>query len=184
MKFIEFLKKMVFIVSFALITSCDNHNKDINFDIDEKDISAQDIKNELNIINENEINQDNSNENFHLTLRKLQYNNTIYFDLNKYEIRPEFFHILDEYANFLSNNPSYVVIIEGHTDIRGTEEYNIALGKKRSNSVKKYLQNKGISINQIDTISYGKEKLISFGYDEFSHAKNRRAVNILKCLNE
>ncbi|MBX4180941.1 peptidoglycan-associated lipoprotein Pal [Sodalis sp. CWE] len=105
-----------------------------------------------------------------------QNNNIVYFDLNKYCIRPEFYHLLDKQAVFLIKNPFQKVIIEGHADERGTPEYNIALGERRANSLRVYLQSKGVSAQQITIISYGKEKPITFGHDELSYSKNRRAI--------
>ncbi len=65
--------------------------------------------------------------------------------------------MLDAHANFLRSNPSYKVTVEGHADERGTPEYNIALGERRANAVKMYLQGKGVSADQISIVSYGKE---------------------------
>ena len=84
--------------------------------------------------------------------------------------------MLDAHAAFLRNNPSYKVTVEGHADERGTPEYNIALGERRANAVKMYLQGKGVSADQISIVSYGKEKPAVLGHDEAAYAKNRRAV--------
>ncbi len=65
--------------------------------------------------------------------------------------------MLDAHAAFLRNNPSYKVTVEGHADERGTPEYNIALGERRANAVKMYLQGKGVSADQISIVSYGKK---------------------------
>ena len=91
-------------------------------------------------------------------------------------IRSDFAAMLDAHANFLRSNPSYKVTVEGHADERGTPEYNIALGERRANAVKMYLQGKGVSADQISIVSYGKEKPAVLGHDEAAYAKNRRAV--------
>lgn len=109
-------------------------------------------------------------------LQELQQNNIVYFDFDKYDIRPDFAQMLDAHAAFLRNNPSYKVTIEGHADERGTPEYNIALGERRASAVKMYLQGKGVSGDQIAIVSYGKEKPAVLGHDEAAYAKNRRAV--------
>ncbi|WMQ73826.1 MAG: Peptidoglycan-associated lipoprotein [Sodalis sp.] len=121
-------------------------------------------------------NKASSDEQARLQMQELQRNNIIYFDLDKYDIRPEFAHMLDDHANFLRGNQSYKVTIEGHADERGTPEYNIALGERRANTVKIYLQSKGVSADQITIVSYGKEKPAVLGHDEAAYAKNRRAV--------
>ncbi len=84
--------------------------------------------------------------------------------------------MLDAHAAFLRNNPSYKVTVEGHADERGTPEYNIALGERRANAAKMYLQGKGVNGEQISIVSYGKEKPAVLGHTEADYAKNRRAV--------
>jgi len=78
-------------------------------------------------------------------------------------------------ASILKDKPSIAVQIEGHCDSRGGVQYNIALGEKRANAVKKYLEGMGISGERITTISYGKERLLDTAETEAAHAKNRRA---------
>lgn len=117
-----------------------------------------------------------SDEQARLQIQELQRNNIVYFNLDKYDIRSEFAQILDTHASFLRSNPSYKMTVEGHADERGTPEYNIALGERRANAVKMYLQSKGASAYQIAIISYGKEKPAVLGHDEVAYAKNRRAI--------
>lgn len=92
-----------------------------------------------------------------LTLQQLQQQNVVYFDYDRYDVRSDFAQMLDAHAAFLRSNPSYKVTIEGHADERGTPEYNIALGERRANAVKMYLQGKGVSADQLSIVSYGKE---------------------------
>ncbi|AVJ16689.1 peptidoglycan-associated lipoprotein Pal [Serratia rhizosphaerae] len=117
-----------------------------------------------------------SEEQARLQMQELQKNNIVYFGLDKYDISSEFAQMLDAHATFLRNNPSYKVTVEGHADERGTPEYNIALGERRANAVKMYLQGKGVSADQISIVSYGKEKPAVLGHDQAAYAKNRRAV--------
>lgn len=117
-----------------------------------------------------------SDEQARLQMQQLQQNNIVYFDLDKYDIRSDFAQMLDAHAAFLRSNPSYKVTVEGHADERGTPEYNIALGERRANAVKMYLQGKGVSADQISIVSYGKEKPAVLGHDEAAYSKNRRAV--------
>jgi peptidoglycan-associated lipoprotein len=104
---------------------------------------------------------------------------TIHFSFDQYDIDPEARAILDSQANWLASHPNTRVTIEGHCDERGTREYNLALGDRRSNAAKNYLAARGISPARITTISYGKERPIALGSDEASWAQNRRAVTIV-----
>jgi len=98
----------------------------------------------------------------------------IYFDFDKASIREDQRSRLESDAEFLSQNKAIRVRIEGNCDERGTNEYNMALGQRRSLSAKKYLVNLGIDANRLETISYGEEKSLLFGHDEYSWAQNRR----------
>lgn len=111
-----------------------------------------------------------------MMMQELQKNNIVYFGFDKYDIQPEFAQMLDAHAAFLRDNPSYKVVVEGHADERGTPEYNIALGERRANAVKMYLQGRGVNADQISIVSYGKEKPAVLGHTEADYAKNRRAV--------
>jgi peptidoglycan-associated lipoprotein len=99
----------------------------------------------------------------------------IQFDFDTAMIKPEFTSILDAHAKFLVNNPEEKVAIEGHTDEKGTPEYNIALGERRALAVSVYLENMGVSPSQINVVSYGEEKPLNFGHAEASWSDNRRA---------
>jgi peptidoglycan-associated lipoprotein len=99
----------------------------------------------------------------------------IYFDYDSYAIRPEFQTAIDSHAKFLSVNKSRKLAIEGHTDERGGREYNLALGQKRSEAVRRALALLGVTESQVEAVSFGKEKPASLGSDESSMALNRRA---------
>ena len=109
-------------------------------------------------------------------LEALRQQNTIYFDFDKSDIRSEFASVLDAHAAFLRARTTISVTIEGHTDARGTPEYNIALGERRGQSVQKYLENLGVAAGQMSVVSYGEEKPVDAGNTEDAFAKNRRAV--------
>ena len=99
----------------------------------------------------------------------------IYFDFDKSEIRPDMRAVLDKNARFLMGNPTLLIQIEGHCDERGTVEYNIALGHRRSQATKDYLISLGVDASRIDTVSYGEERPSDSGHDESAWSKNRRA---------
>lgn len=104
----------------------------------------------------------------------------VHFAFNSSELSAESKAILAEQAKLLKGNETFNVIIEGHCDVRGTREYNIALGERRADAVKRFLIAHGIKLDRVDTISYGKEKPESMGDNTASHARNRRAVTVAK----
>jgi len=99
----------------------------------------------------------------------------IYFDFDKYDIRPGDVETLKANSALLKKFPNVKIQIEGHCDERGTNEYNLALGERRANSTKKYLTSLGITANRVSTISYGEEKPMDPGHNEEAWTKNRRA---------
>lgn len=99
----------------------------------------------------------------------------IYFDFDRSSIRPDFQPVMEGIAEWLNRNGHKQLLIEGHCDERGTSEYNLALGERRSLSVRKYLVGLGISPDRLHTISYGEEMPAVSGHDESAWAENRRA---------
>ena len=102
-------------------------------------------------------------------------NDLVYFDFDKSDVRPDMRAIMDAKARFLQEFPSIRVQIEGHCDERGTVEYNIALGHRRSQSSKDYLVSLGVKSSRVDTVSYGEERPADSRSNEAGWAKNRRA---------
>jgi peptidoglycan-associated lipoprotein len=99
----------------------------------------------------------------------------VYFDYDSYTLKPEYQSLIDGHARFLKANPQRRISIEGHTDERGCREYNLALGHKRSEAVRRALNLLGISDNQVEAVSFGKEKPAVSGSGESVWAQNRRA---------
>ena len=99
----------------------------------------------------------------------------VYFDFDSYVVKPEFQNVVDAHAKFLLANKARKMAIEGHTDERGGREYNLALGQKRSEAVRRALELLGVADSQVEAVSFGKEKPAASGSDEESMAKNRRA---------
>ena len=98
----------------------------------------------------------------------------VYFDYDSYVIKPEFQSVIEAHSHFIKATPSRKVMIEGHTDERGGREYNLALGQKRAEAVRRSLGVMGVSEAQQEAVSFGKEKPAVAGSDEAAHAKNRR----------
>ena len=99
---------------------------------------------------------------------------TIYFDFDKDDIRDDQRTALDAKVPLLTANPAVRIRVAGHTDSRGSDEYNLALGQRRSASAKRYLVSRGISEGRIETVSFGEERPASMGENEEAWAKNRR----------
>lgn len=98
----------------------------------------------------------------------------VYFDYDSFIIKPEFQSLIAAHAKLLRAQPARRVALEGHTDERGGREYNLALGQKRAEAVRNALSILGVSQNQMEAVSFGKEKPVVVGSDEAAFAKNRR----------
>jgi peptidoglycan-associated lipoprotein len=99
----------------------------------------------------------------------------VYFDFDSFVVKPEFQGLIEAHAKYLAANKTRKVSIEGHTDSSGGREYNLALGQKRSEAVRRALGLLGVTDTQVEAVSFGKEKPAAPGSDESSMAKNRRA---------
>ena len=99
----------------------------------------------------------------------------VYFDYDSFVIRPEFQSLIDSHAKFIRADKSRKVMIEGHTDERGGREYNLALGQKRAEAVRRALGLLGVADSQMEAVSFGKEKPAVTGSTEAAYEKNRRA---------
>ncbi|HEY3696865.1 peptidoglycan-associated lipoprotein Pal [Phenylobacterium sp.] len=99
----------------------------------------------------------------------------VYFDFDSYELRDDARPVLDAQSAWLQRYTGVLVRIEGNADERGTREYNLALGARRSNSVRDYLVSRGIAASRIATVSYGKEQPIDPGTSEDAYQRNRNA---------
>jgi len=100
---------------------------------------------------------------------------TIYFDYDSFTLQPAARQALERNAAWMRTNPTVKVIIEGHCDERGSDEYNLALGERRAMAVKSYLTILGVDGGRVATISYGEERPAVDGHDETTWSKNRRA---------
>jgi peptidoglycan-associated lipoprotein len=104
----------------------------------------------------------------------------IHFDFDRYDIRPGDKAILDANANWLKSNQGALLLVEGHCDERGTNEYNLALGERRAKATRDYLVSVGIEASRITVISYGEERPVCTEKTETCWAKNRRAHFLVK----
>ena len=107
---------------------------------------------------------------------QLRRENIIYFDFDRSEVSPQSEETLMAHGNYLVENPSVRILIEGHSDERGTPEYNVALGERRAKAVAKYLQSMGVQPSQMSIVSYGEEKPQDLSRSDEGFSMNRRAV--------
>jgi peptidoglycan-associated lipoprotein len=102
-------------------------------------------------------------------------NRSVYFDFDSYTVKSDFNSLLSNHANYLSAHTTRKILIQGNTDERGGREYNLALGQKRAEAVRKSLSALGVSDSQTEAVSLGKEKPKATGSTEEAWAQNRRA---------
>lgn len=100
---------------------------------------------------------------------------SVYFDFDSYSVKPDYQGMLTEHAKYLGGNKGRKILIQGNTDERGTSEYNLALGQKRAEAVRRSLSSLGVPDGQMEAVSLGKEKPKAQGHDEAAWAENRRA---------
>jgi peptidoglycan-associated lipoprotein len=100
---------------------------------------------------------------------------SIYYDLDKFDVKDEYRSLIEAHAKYLRENPGARMLIQGNTDERGSREYNVGLGQRRSDGVKKMLILLGARENQIESVSLGEEKPQDDGHSEQAWSKNRRS---------
>lgn len=109
-------------------------------------------------------------------------NRIIYFEFDSAKLSSESIQILETHGNFIAGNGEVSVRLEGHADERGSREYNIALGDRRAQSVRRVLLFQGASVDQVETVSYGEEQPVMSGHTEEAWSKNRR-VELIYTVN-
>jgi len=107
--------------------------------------------------------------------KSVLFKRSVFFDYDSFIVKDEFRTLLEAHARFLVVNPKIKMLVQGNTDERGSREYNVALGQKRAEAVKKTLLLLGAKEEQIESVSLGKEKPRNSGHDEAAWAENRRS---------
>ncbi|GLR27152.1 MULTISPECIES: peptidoglycan-associated lipoprotein Pal [Limnobacter] len=105
---------------------------------------------------------------------------SVYFDYDSYDVKPDFRALVQAHARYLTEHKNANIVIQGNTDERGGSEYNLALGQRRADAVKSLMLALGVNANQIETVSFGKEKPKATGHNEAAWAENRRADIVYK----
>jgi peptidoglycan-associated lipoprotein len=111
--------------------------------------------------------------------REIFRQDTVYFEFDKYNVKPSELNKVQSVANYLKGQPGNSVLVEGHCDERGTPGYNLALGDRRALSVRESLINFGVPSERVHTISYGEDKPADLGHNEAAYSKNRRSEFVL-----
>jgi len=107
----------------------------------------------------------------------------IYFDFDQADLRPEYNEVLAAHGGYLAANGGALLRLEGHADERGSREYNIGLGERRAQAVRRALLLQGAAAAQLTTVSYGEERPAAFGSDEEAYGLNRRVELVYRQLN-
>jgi peptidoglycan-associated lipoprotein len=118
--------------------------------------------------------------NVHVSEFEKNVGDRVFFKLDSSEISSESQATLSRQAAWLKDHKLFSLTAEGHCDERGTREYNMALGEKRAEAVKRYLLSHGVSEDRVETVSYGKERPAVIGNDENAWSQNRRGVTVIK----
>ena len=108
---------------------------------------------------------------------------SIYFDLDKYEVKDDYRDLVAAHAKYLVANRGFKVLLQGNTDERGSREYNLSLGQKRAEAVKRSLVLLGAKEDQVESVSLGEEKPKNAGHDDTAWAENRRADILYKAAD-
>lgn len=114
---------------------------------------------------------------------ELNVGDRVFFELDSASLNTEAQQVLDSQSSWLLTYPNVTVTIEGHTDERGTNDYNLALGDRRAIAVKDYVVALGVQPSRILTISYGEERPVDPAHDDVAWALNRRAVTVVNVVN-
>ena len=177
-------KKIVFMQILVLgIMSCSENTKNIPItgaDVDSASASEYSSEEEKSGISVTDNLDEKIKSNEEILIEELvEVGDRVFFDYDESRFKSEGVETLKRQARFLLNNKDLTVRIEGHCDLRGTREYNLALGERRAFSVKSFLVSLGVEEGRISVISYGKEKPQSLGDNEASWAQNRTAITVI-----
>ena len=181
MRLNKIVKSLAVALPIVILSACSSNSADSDemskVDTNAAMVAEQEVKDEAERVKvavmkrEADIEEQKRQE-----LEKLRAEHIVYFDFDVSNVSSEFSGLLDAHSTFLTANTAVNVLVEGHSDERGTPEYNIALGERRAKAVVTYLQNMGVSATQITTVSYGEEKPMVKDRSEAAFSKNRRAV--------
>ena len=181
---------VLFVVSGYFFVSCSS----VNLEENEDSLFSAPIDRSQNRQKANEVESDEIQDSLEISSRGLSpkavpeislggydgFEPSVYFDYDRFDVKPSYIEVIKKIAQMMRENHSSTILLEGHSDERGTREYNVALGHKRAESVAKALEAEGINRQRMDTISFGEEDPADNTPNETGWAKNRRCDLILK----
>lgn len=172
------LKKIISLSLVLLMAACSTNKNDSNYLLNDKSKKFDQLQDD---ILKNGTKQQQTFAPIPGDVNNARVGDRVFFELNSAILTDESQQVLDRQVAWLKDNNKAKITIEGHTDERGTREYNLALGDRRANAVKDYLMSSGIKRSRITTVSYGKERpMFSQKTGYVSLAQNRRAVTTIK----
>ena len=181
---------VLFLVSGFFFVSCSS----VNLEENEDSLFSAPIDKSQNRQNANEVESDGIQDSAEISSQDLSpkavseislgeydgFEPSVYFDYDRFDVKPSYVEVIKKIAQIMRENRTSKILLEGHSDERGTREYNVALGHKRAESVAKALEAEGINRQRIDTVSFGEEDPADNTPNEKGWAKNRRCDLILK----
>ena len=181
---------VLLVVSGFMFVSCSS----VNLEENEDSLFSAPIDKSQNRQNANEVESDGIQESVEISSQDLSpkavseislgeydgFEPSVYFDYDRFDVKPSYVEVIKKIAQMMRENRTSKILLEGHSDERGTREYNVALGHKRAESVAKALEAEGINRQRMDTISFGEEDPADNTPNEKGWAKNRRCDLILK----
>ena len=181
---------VLFLVSGFFFVSCSS----VNLEENEDSLFSAPIDKSQNRQNANEVESDGIQDSAEISSQDLSpkavseislgeydgFEPSVYFDYDRFDVKPSYVEVIKKIAQIMRENRTSEILLEGHSDERGTREYNVALGHKRAESVAKALEAEGINRQRIDTVSFGEEDPADNTPNEKGWAKNRRCDLILK----
>ena len=176
------MQKIIILAFLAVIlSSCSGKVKQADFVEQDSESQFEEIQEVQNFdIIEDESMAKEINQQTQAAIEEIEVSDRIFFDLNSSSLSADAKSILDKQSAWLKNDLNIKIIVEGHCDERGTREYNLALGEKRANAVKKYLVSNGVDSSRVKTTSFGKERPEFIGSGEEVWSKNRRSITVVK----
>jgi len=185
------ISAVLFTVSGFFFVSCSS----VNLEENEDSLFSAPIDKSQNRQNANEVETDGIQDSAEISSQDLSpkkaaseislgeydgFEPSVYFDYDRFDVKPSYVEVIKKIAQIMRENRTSKILLEGHSDERGTREYNVALGHKRAESVAKALEAEGINRQRIDTVSFGEEDPADINPNEKGWAKNRRCDLILK----
>ena len=184
------ISAVLFVVSGFFFVSCSS----VNLEENEDSLFSAPIGKSQNRQNANEVESDGIQDSAEISSQDLSpkavpkislgeydgFEPSVYFDYDRFDVKPSYVDVIKKIAQIMRENRTSKILLEGHSDERGTREYNVALGHKRAESVAKALEAEGINRQRIDTVSFGEEDPADITPNEKGWAKNRRCDLILK----